>query len=277
MKRFFVKILFLTLGAFLAAFAIEGFLVPNQMIDGGVVGVSMMISYLTKFNLGLLLFVLNVPFIILALKVYGKRFLLQTFYAVTVFSLSVSFMAGHISHVTHDCLLVAVFGGLILGIGVGLVLKNGGSLDGTEILAITLTKKFPVSVGGIIMFIDIFIYTCAGLIYGWDKAMYSTLTYITASKMIDMVLQGLNGAKSIFVISDLAQEIGQKIISEMDKSVTYIDATGGYSGEQKRMVYCVIPRFELTKLKDLVNSVDAGAFIAIEDVHEVKGKRIKKY
>ncbi len=277
MKKFILKMLFITLGAFLAAFAIEGFLIPNQMIDGGIVGISMMVSYLTKINLGILLFVLNVPFILLALKIYGKMFIFQTFYAVTVFSIFVELVGGKIGIVTHDGLLVAVFGGMILGAGVGLVLRNNSSLDGTEILAITLTKKFPVSVGEIIMFVNIFIYTCAGFIYGWDKAMYSALTYFTASRTIDVVLQGLNEAKSIFVVSDKNMEIGANIISQLDKSVTYIDAQGGYSQQEKKMLYCVVPRIELTKLKDIVNSIDPEAFIAIENVHEVDGKRIKKY
>ena len=277
MKKFILKMLFITLGAFLAAFAIEGFLVPNQVIDGGIVGISMMISYLTNINLGILLFVLNVPFILLALKIYGKMFIFQTFYAVTVFSIFVGIVGGKIGIVTHDGLLVAVFGGMILGAGVGLVLRNNGSLDGTEILAITLTKKFPVSVGEIIMFVNIFIYTCAGFVYGWDKAMYSTLTYFTASRVIDVVLQGLNEAKSIFVVSDKNYEIGANIMSQLDKSVTYIDAQGGYSHKDKKMLYCVVPRIELTKLKDIVNSIDPEAFIAIENVHEVDGKRVKKY
>lgn len=277
MKKFILKMLFITLGAFLAAFAIEGFLIPNQMIDGGIVGISMMVSYLTKINLGILLFVLNVPFILLALKIYGKMFIFQTFYAVTVFSIFVELVGGKIGIVTHDGLLVAVFGGMILGAGVGLVLRNNGSLDGTEILAITLTKKFPVSVGEIIMFVNIFIYTCAGFVYGWDKAMYSALTYFTASRTIDVVLQGLNEAKSIFVVSDKNMEIGANIMSQLDKSVTYIDAQGGYSQQEKKMLYCVVPRIELTKLKDIVNSIDPEAFIAIENVHEVDGKRIKKY
>ena len=277
MKKFIIRIFFITLGAFLAAFAIEGFLVPNQVIDGGIVGISMMISYLTKINLGILLFVLNIPFILLAFQLYGKMFILQTFYAVSVFSIFVGIVGGKIGIVTHDGLLVAVFGGMILGAGVGLVLKNSGSLDGTEILAITLTKKFPVSVGEIIMFLNIFIYTCAGFIYGWEKAMYSTLTYLAASKVIDVVLQGLNEAKSIFIVSDKNLEIGSNIISQLDKSVTYIDAQGGYSHQKKKMLYCVVPRIELTKLKDIVNSIDPGAFIAIENVHEVDGKRVKKY
>lgn len=277
MKKFIIRIFFITLGAFLAAFAIEGFLVPNQVIDGGIVGISMMISYLTKINLGILLFVLNIPFILLAFQLYGKMFIFQTFYAVSVFSIFVGIVGGKIGIVTHDGLLVAVFGGMILGAGVGLVLKNSGSLDGTEILAITLTKKFPISVGEIIMFLNIFIYTCAGFIYGWEKAMYSTLTYLTASKVIDVVLQGLNEAKSIFIVSDKNLEIGSNIISQLDKSVTYIDAQGGYSHQKKKMLYCVVPRIELTKLKDIVNSIDPGAFIAIENVHEVDGKRVKKY
>lgn len=276
MKEFSTNVLFNTIGAFLAAFALECFLVPNQIIDGGVVGVSIMASYVTKINLGIFLVVLNIPFLILALNEFGKKFIALAFYSVGMLALFVNFVSNHIPIITHDLLLSALFGGGILGAGVGIVLKNNACMDGTEILAMKISKKFPYSVGEIIMFINIFIFISAGFLYGWEQAMYSTLTYLIAYKAIDAVVQGLSEEKSIRIISDKGHELGQAIIEELNKTVTYLEAQGGYSKAKKTMVYCIVPRIELYKLKELVVLMDENAFLSIENVHEVYGKRYKK-
>lgn len=274
MRNTFVRLCFLTLGAFIAGFALEGFLIPNKMIDGGIIGVSIMLSSITKANLGLLILFINVQFIFLALKKLGKVFVIQTLYAISMLGLSVNVLHHH--RATDDLLLATVFGGVILGIGVGLVLRNNASMDGTEILAIRFAKKLGFSIGEIIMFFNVFIYTCAGFLYGWDRAMYSVLVYFIAYKVIDVVLEGLNESKSVTIISDKAEDIGGEIIKQLDISVTYIDAQGGYTGAAKKMIYCVISRLELAKLKDLIRTIDPTAFLAIETVHEVDGVQIKK-
>lgn len=276
MKEFSINVLFNTIGAFLAAFALECFLVPNQIIDGGIVGISIMASYITKLNLGIFLVVLNIPFLILAYNEFGKKFIALAFYSVGMLALFVNFTSSNIPVITHDLLLSALFGGGILGMGVGIVLKNNACMDGTEILAMKISKKFPYSVGEIIMFINIFIFICAGFLYGWEQAMYSTLTYLIAYKAIDTIVQGLSEEKSIRIISDKGHELGQAIIENLNKTVTYIEAQGGYSKAQKTMVYCIVPRIELYKLKELVVSLDKDAFLSIENVHEVYGKRYKK-
>lgn len=274
MRNAFVRLCFLTLGAFVAGFALEGFLIPNRMIDGGIIGVSIMLSTLTKANLGLLILFINAPFIFLALKKLGKAFVIQTVYAISMLGLAVNVFHHRVA--TEDLLLATVFGGVVLGIGVGLVLRNNASMDGTEILAIRLAKKLGFSIGEIIMFFNVFIYTCAGFLYGWDRAMYSVLVYFIAYKVIDVVLEGINESKSVTIISDNAEEIGSEIIKKLDISVTYIDAQGGYTGAAKKMIYCVISRLELAKLKDLIRTIDPRAFLAIETVHEVDGVQIKK-
>lgn len=266
---------FITLGAFIAGFALEGFLIPNNIIDGGIIGISMMTSYVTKFNLGLLVFLINLPFIFLALQKMGKIFVLQTAYAVTMLSLSVNLF--HKVQATEAPLLATVFGGIILGTGVGLVLRNNAALDGTEILSIRLSKKIGLSVGELIMCFNVFIYTCAGFIYGWDNAMYSIITYFIAYRVIDVVLEGLNSSRSAFIISDNAKEIGTAIIKELDVTVTYFRTKGGYSGQEKILVYCVISRLEMTKLKNIVKFIDPTAFIVIQEVYEVDGVRFKKH
>ena len=272
MKNIIIRLIFLTLGAFIAGFALEGFLIPNNMIDGGIVGISIMISYLTKANLGILILCINIPFIFLAIKKLGKTFVAQTFYAIAMLGLSVNIFHRHI--VTDDILLATVFGGVVLGIGVGIVLRNNAAMDGTEILSIRLAKKLGFSIGEIIMFFNVFIYAAAGFLYGWDKAMYSVLVYFITYKVIDIVLEGLNESKSVNIISGKAENIGNSIIQKLDIGVTYMKGRGGYTGEEKDIIYCVISRLELVKLKELVKSIDPTAFIAVESVHEVEGVRI---
>ncbi len=276
MKDLLISMVFCTIGACLAAFALECFLVPNQIIDGGIVGISIMSAYITKINLGILLLVLNLPFFFLAFNEFGKKFIVRAIYSVSVLGLFVNIISSHIKPITEDMLLSAFFGGGILGVGVGIVLKNGACLDGTEILAMKVSKKYPYSVGEIIMFINVFIFASAGFLYGWEQAMYSTLTYLVAYRAIDTVVQGFNEEKSIRIITDKGYELGEAIIKNLDKTVTYLEAQGGYSKTTKTMVYCVVPRIELNKLKDVVSYVDKDAFLSIENVHEVYGKRYKK-
>lgn len=276
LKIAFVRMLWITIGTLIAAFSLECILIPNDVIDGGIVGISIMASYLTKYPLGLFLIVLNLPFVVMAFQKFGKMFLFLMFYGLITLALfSEAFL--HTKYVfTNDTLLAALFGGMILGTGVGIVLKSNASLDGTEIMAMKLAQKQPFSVGEIIMFFNIFIFIVAGFVYGPDKAMYSAITYFIAYRLIDIVLQGLNEAKSIFIISSKYNEIGKEIMKTLDKSVTYLNAEGGYSGAKSKMIYCVITKIEIQKTKDIVNSIDPSAFIAIENVHEVEGKRYRK-
>ncbi len=273
--KFIKNIFFITFGAVVAAFALETFLVSNQIIDGGVIGISMIISHVTKWNLGLLVIVLNTPFIILAFRKMGKMFVLQTAYANIILALALNFFQHY--KVTGDLLLATVFGGIILGTGVGLILKNEASLDGTEILSLLVSKKFGFSVGEFIMGINIFIYLVAGKVFGWENAMYSILTYFIASKVIDVVMEGLNSSKSVEIISDEAGAIGNALIEKLDISVTYLRGIGGYSGQDKDIIYCVISRLELPKMLEIIKEIDPRAFVAVVDVHEAYGGRFKKH
>lgn len=274
-KEVIIQLVWLTIGAIIVAFALESFMFPHKIFDGGVIGVSMMLSYLTHTQLGLLIFLINLPFLVLAFSKLGVRFVLQTLYAVSV--LSVFTNVFHWEIATKDPLLAPIFGGIILGTGVGLVLKNNASLDGTEIMSIRLSQKFSfMSVGQFLMGFNLFIYMAAGLMFGWDKAMYSILTYFIASKTIDIVMEGLNSSKSVRIVSEKYREIGKMIIKELDVSVTYIRSKGGYSGLDNVLTFCVVSRLELAKLKQLVKDIDPKAFLVIENVHEVEGVRVKK-
>ena len=274
--EFIKNSIFWFIGAFIVAFALEMFLLPNKIIDGGVIGISMMISYITKWNLGLLIFCINIPFMLIALKKLGKKFILYTFIATSMLSLATNLVV-NLSPITNDLLLATIFGGMFLGLGVGLILRNTASLDGTEMLSMVIAKKIKiVSVGELLMSMNLFIYTAAGFLLGWERAMYSILTYFIASKVIDIVLEGLDKSKSVRIVSDYSQDIGDSIMKELDTSVTYMKAKGGYSKQEKILTFCVINKFDIPKLKELVYSIDSRAFIVTEDVHEVEGVRIKK-
>ena len=277
-KGLFLKwvknILFLTLGAIVTAFALETFLVPNNIIDGGIIGISMIISHISKWNLGILVLILNAPFILLAFKKMGKKFVFQTAYANVILALSINFF--HHYKVTGDVLLATVFGGIILGVGVRLIKKNEGSLDGTEILSLLVSKRFGCSVGEFIMGLNLFIYLVAGKVFGWESAMYSIMTYFIASKVIDIVMEGLNSSKSVRIISDDSCAIGQALIEKLDISVTYLQGIGGYTGQDKDLIYCVISRLELPKMLEIIKEIDPKAFVSVVDVHEVYGGRFRK-
>jgi len=274
--EYFKKFFFWTLGAFIVAVALEMFLLPNKIIDGGVIGVSMLVSYVTKLNLGLLIFCINIPFILMAYKALGKKFVINTLIATGLLSIATN-LTINLKPVTGDLLLATVFGGILLGLGVGLILRNNASLDGTEMLSIVLSKKLKiVSVGELLMCMNLFVYGAAGFLLGWDRALYSILTYYVASKVIDTVLEGLDKAKSVRIVSEFSREIGDSIMKELDVSVTYMKTTGGYSRQEKILTYCVVNKFDMPKLKEVVHGVDPRAFIVTEDVHEVEGVRIKK-
>lgn len=274
-RETFFRFLILTIGAFIVAFALECFMLPNNIIDGGVIGVSMMFSYITKINLGVLIFCLNLPFIFLALQTFGKMFVVQTFYSITILSIATNLFICH--SVTNDSFLAAIFGGIILGTGVGLILRNSASLDGTEILSIKLSKNFSfMSIGEYLMGFNLLIYTASGFMFGFDKAMYSIITYYIASKTIDVVIDGFNSSKSVRIVSEFYKEIGKTIMKELDVSVTYMKSRGGYSGEEKILTYCVVSRLEMAKVKEIVRRIDKKAFLVVEDVHEVEGVRVKK-
>ena len=280
MRTYIKDYILLTIGALIYAFAIEAFFVPSHIIDGGITGISMIINKLTDKPLGLFIVAINLPFVILALQKLGKRFVFSTFYAIIIFALGVTWFSGvfHGQCIIPDLelFLASIFGGVILGAGVGLVIRNGASLDGTEIMSLVLSKKFGFSVGEWIMTFNIFIYGAAGFVFGWNKAMYAILTYFIAFKVIDIVIEGLNTSKSIRIISDKSYEIGQELLEKLDIGVTYIKGTGAYSGAEKTIIYCVISRLEMAKMKEIIKEIDSSAFISVVDVHEAYGGRTRK-
>lgn len=269
------RALLITIGAILMGVGLEIFLVPNQVIDGGIVGISIMLSHLTGVKLGLIIFLLNIPFFFIGYKQIGKTFAISTLYGIFILSITTALLHP-VPAFTQDILLASVFGGIVLGIGVGIVIRYGGSLDGSEVLAILANKKLPFSVGEIIMFINLFILGSAGFVFTWDRAMYSLIAYFVAFKTIDITITGLEESKSVWVISDNYRQIGDAINSRLGRGVTYLSGEGAYSGDDKKVIFCVINRLEEAKLKEIVEGLDPSAFLAIGDIAEVRGGRFKK-
>ncbi|MFD2444550.1 YitT family protein [Bacillus sp. CGMCC 1.16607] len=269
------RIFFIIFGAALMGVGIEEFLVQNNILDGGIVGISIILAHLTGIKLGVFIFILNIPFLYIGYKQIGKTFALSTLLGIAILSVT-TILLHDVPVFTDDLLLATVFGGVVLGAGVGIVIRYGGSLDGTEIMAILLDKKIPFSVGEIIMFFNIFIFCIAGFVFGWDRAMYSLLTYFIAFKVIDIVLTGFDESKSAWIISEHHKEIGDAILARLGRGVTYLKGEGAYTGDDKKVIFCVITRIEEAKLKEIVEELDPSAFLAVANISEVRGGRFKK-
>jgi uncharacterized membrane-anchored protein YitT (DUF2179 family) len=274
-RKLIKRTFFILLGAILMALGIEVFLVPNMIMDGGIVGISIILYNLTGIRLGVFIFLLNIPFFFLGYKQIGKTFAISTVFGIAVLSLATNYLHT-VAAFTSDMLLATVFGGIVLGAGVGLVIRYGGALDGSEILAILLNKRFPFSVGEFIMLFNVFIFAWGGFVLGWDRAMYSVLAYVIAFKTIDIVIDGFDESKSAWIISDKEQEIGDAILARLGRGVTYLKGEGGYSGDDKKVIFCIVTRLEEAKLKSIVEELDSSAFLAVADINEVRGGRFKK-
>lgn len=263
----------ITTGALLAAFSIQTFLSPNMILDGGVIGISMIISKLTGISLSIFTIILNIPFLLIGYKNLGKKFLVKAIYAMLIFSCFLT-MFSNVNELTEDILLATIYGGIILGIGVGLVIRSGGCLDGTESVAIIINKKTSFSTGQIIMLFNIFIYLTAGALFGLDKALYSLLMYFITFKIIDLVSEGLEQAKAAMIITEQGSQIAKEIYNKLGRTATLIEGNGLVSGK-KDILYCVLTRMEISQLRTIVNSKDETAFVTITEVSEIIGDHIK--
>lgn len=271
------KMIMIIIGAAIAAYGLEAVLIPNNVIDGGVTGVSIMGAEVLELPLGLFLFILNIPFVYLGYKQIGKTFAIMSIVGIAALSLGTVLMHD-ISPILSekDHLLVVASGGILLGVGIGIVLRNGGALDGSEVLAVLISRKVPFSVGDIILLINVFIFAIAAFVYNLESALYSALTYYIAKTVIDIVQVGLEKSKSVQIISKSSKDIGDAIQARLGRSLTYTTGRGGFSNEESEIITCVINRMEETKLLDIIREHDPGAFVVVSDVSEVRGGNFKK-
>jgi uncharacterized membrane-anchored protein YitT (DUF2179 family) len=272
-KEFFL--IFIGIG--LAGFGLKGFLIPSGFIDGGVTGISLLIHFLTPINLSLLIFAINVPFVFLARKQIGKVFAAKTLFAIVVLSLSLLWINYPI--ITMDKILVAIFGGFLLGAGIGLSVRGGSVLDGTEILSVYLNRKTGFSMGEIIFFINVIIFSVAAAFLGVEVALYSILTYLVASKSVDFISHGLEEYTGMTIISDKNKEIRKKLF-EFGNGVTVYKGNKGYANEKDKkeidILFTIVTRLEVFKIKKAIQSIDPQALIIEESINEIDGGFIKR-
>ncbi len=277
-KRHVKDLLLIVAGIVAASFGFKGFLLSNHFIDGGATGISLLISAVTRIPLYLLIICVNIPFIILAYKVMGRQFAIKT--ALTITGLSVCLATVNFPNVTNDNLLVAVFGGFFLGTGIGLAVRGGAVIDGTEVLAIFLSRKLGSTIGDIIIVINVCIFSAAAYFLSIEIALYSMITYLSASKTLDFIIEGIEEYIGVTIISSHSEEIRQMIINTMGRGVTVYNGKRGYgkSGETKDtdIIYTVITRLELNKLNTELLKITPDAFVVMNSVRDTKGGMIKK-
>lgn len=278
LRKIIKSFLLITMGIFSASFGFKGFLLTNHFIDGGATGISLLLSAITKFPFYLLIIIVNIPFIVLGYKVVGKDFAIKTSLAIA--GLAVVLALIPFPNVTNDNLLVAVFGGFFLGAGIGLAVRGGAVIDGTEILAVFLSRKFGTTIGDIILIINIVIFSTAAYFLGIEKAMYSMITYIAASKTLDFIVEGIEEYIGVTIISSNSEEIRRMIIEKLGRGVTVYDGRGGYEleGEKRpiEILYTVVTRLEISKLNSEIERIEPKAFIVMHPVKDTKGGMIKQ-
>jgi uncharacterized membrane-anchored protein YitT (DUF2179 family) len=278
LKRNFKDIILITAGIFSAAFGFKGFLLTNHFIDGGATGISLLISALTKIPLYILIIGVNIPFIILAYNILGKQFAIKTALAITGLSLCLAVIT--FPNVTNDNLLVAIFGGFFLGAGIGLAIRGGSVIDGTEVLAIFLSRKLGATIGDIIIVINVFIFSAAAYFLSIEIALYSMITYLSASKTLDFIVEGLEEYTGVTIISSHNERIRKMIVENLGRGVTvYVGKRGFDKKEEAKeidIVYTVITRLELSKLNIEIEKIDPSAFVVMSSIKDTKGGMIKK-
>jgi len=273
------EIFLIASGVASAAFGLESFLLPNKFIDGGATGISLLTAEITSIPIYYLLILINLPFIFLAFRVVNKTFAIKTAIAIITLALCVALI--HLPEITHDKLLVAVFGGFFLGAGIGLSVRGGAVIDGTEVLAIFLSRKLSTTIGDVIIIVNIIIFSFAAYLLSIEAALYSMITYLAASKTLDFVIEGIEEYTGVTIISPRFEEISRMIVNDMGRGVTIYQGKGGHgkTGEKAEIdiIYTVITRLELSKLNAELEKIDSKAFVVMSSVKDIKGGLIKKH
>lgn len=279
LKDFFRDIFLVVLGILSAGFGLKGFLLTNGFIDGGATGISLLISNLTKIPLALLIVLVNIPFIVFGFTAIGKTFAIRTVLAITGLAICVALIP--YPEITNDKLLIAVFGGFFLGAGIGLSMRGGAVIDGTEVLAIALSRRSGLTIGDIILIINVLIFSFAAYLLSIEIAMYAMLTYLSASKTVDFIIEGIEEYTGVTIVSIKADDIREMIAYELNSGVTVYKGERGFgkSGEKKqdlKIIYTVITRLEITKLKDEVQKIDSNAFMVMHSIKDTTGGMTKR-
>ena len=262
------------LGVLSAGFGLQGFLLPNMFIDGGVMGISLTIAELTKIPLSFLIVVVNLPFLIMGFSTISRQFALKSIIAIILLAVSVHFIPFPI--ITEDKLLIAVFGGFFLGLGIGLAIRGGSVIDGTEVLAVFVSRKTSLTIGDVILIFNIMIFGVAAYVFTIEISLYAMLTYLAASKTVDFIVSGIEEYLGITIISHKNEEIRLAIINKLGRGCTIYSGKRGQSLKQTEIIYTLITRLELAKLHTEIDKIDKDAFIVMHSIKDAKGGMIKK-
>src|SRR6188768_3779829 len=275
---FLRDIIFISLGILSAAFGLKGFLIPNNFIDGGATGIALLIRQLTGARLGVMLILVNIPFLLLGLGVIGKNFAIKATLAITGLALAAAFI--NLDPVTDDKLLVAIFGGFFLGAGIGLTIRGGAVIDGTEVVALYLSKRLGTTVGDIIIIINLIIFGVTAYFISIDVALYAMVTYLAASKTVDFVIEGIEEYTGVTIISTHNEEIKEMIINKLGRGVTVYKGREGFGKQghtdDKSIIYTVVTRLEISRMNNEIHKIDPNAFVIMTAIKDVKGGMIKK-
>lgn len=277
-KRAWKDFFLITIGIFSAAFGFKGFLLTNNFIDGGATGISLLISAVTEIPLPLLIIVVNIPFVLMGYKIVSTKFAIKT--ALAIAGLALVLATVTFPNVTNDNLLVAVFGGFFLGAGIGFAVRGGAVIDGTEVLAIYLSRKIGSTIGDLIIVINVVIFSAAAYFLGMEIALYSMITYLSASKTLDFIVEGIDEYIGVTIIATNSDEIRQMIIDKMGRGVTVYNGKKGYGKKGETIhtdiLYTVVTRLELNRLSLEIEKIEPSAFIVMNSVKDTKGGMIKK-
>lgn len=274
-SRLVKEIALIVCGVVSACFGLKSFLIPNHFIDGGVTGISLLISTLTGWKLSYLIVVINIPFVILGYRQIGKTFALKTSIAIVALSLALIFLP--FVPITHEKLLIAFFGGFFLGGGIGLAMRGGCVIDGTEVLALYISRNSQLTVGNIILILNIIIFAFAAYFINIDTALYAILTYLSASNTIDFIVNGLEAYTGVTIISEKNDEIKAFIISNMKRGVTIYKGEGGYLEKKDiDIIYTVVTKLEMSKLQAEIRVIDPDAFVVQQQIADIKGGVVKR-
>ena len=265
---------FILLGVLSAGFGLNGFLLPNMFIDGGAMGISLTIAELTEIPLSILVVAVNLPFIIIGFSTISRQFALKSIIAIVLLAIAVHFIPFPI--ITDDKLLIAIFGGFFLGLGIGLAIRGGSVIDGTEVLAIFISKKTSLTIGDVILIFNVFIFSVAAYVFTIEIALYAMLTYLAASKTVDFVISGIEEYIGVTIISAYSEEIRVAIIEKLGRGCTIYSGKKGHSMEDTEIVYTLITRLEQARLQTEIDKVDENAFVVMHSIKDAKGGMIKK-
>lgn len=277
--RYSKDFILIAIGVLSASIGLKGFLLPNEFLDGGVTGISLLTRLLTGYNLSILIVAINIPFILISIKQISKEFALKTTLAIVSLAIAVKFI--ELSPLTDDKLLIAVFGGFFLGLGIGLSIRGGSVIDGTEVLAIYVSRRSSLTVGDFIGLFNIILFSLAAFLVSFETAMYSILTYLAASKTVDFIINGIEEYIGLTIVSLKADEVKEAIVHKLGRGVTVYKAESGFGkhgevGADRKVLYCVVTRLEVIRLLEEINHVDPEAFVVQNAVKDTKGGMIKK-